>query len=368
MKWPCRSRLFPRGLIALLLITAVACSPTTPPSPAAQKTDAKPTSPPAATSAPAAKQEKPAAKEADKPAAAEAADYPRQPITLIVPWAAGGDTDVPMRVVAEFVSRELGQPIVVQNVVGASGTVGTRQARGARADGYTLLSIHEHMIINQGTGVVDYGVEDFDPIALVVTSPVYLATEASNPWNNLKDLIEDAKQRPEQITWGATFGSTSHMFGAAFTHKTDTTFRFVGYEGTAQRMTALLGKQIDLGQTPLSTTVEQMKAGKIKVLGYAWDQRDPRTPDVPTFKEQGVDLEWGESRGWVAPKGTPEPIVQKVQDAIRRAVENPELKMKIEEEQGSLLTFLPGQEYKARLAQQDQELKKVIAETGMKSS
>lgn len=296
-----------------------------------------------------------------------AGDYPRQPITLIVPWAAGGDTDVPMRVIVEYVGKELGQPVVVQNVVGGGGTVGTRQARGAKPDGYTLLSIHEHVIINQGTGLVDYGVEDFEPIALIVTSPVFLATEASNPWSNLKDLIDDAKKRPGEISWGMTFGSTSQMFAFAFMHRTGTKFKPVSYEGTAQRMTALLGKQIDLGQTPLSTTVEHLKAGKIKVLGYAWDQRDPRTAEIPTFKEQGVDLVWGESRGWVAPKGTPPEILDRVQNAIQKALQNPELKKKIEEEQGSQLTFLPRDQYREKLRKQDAELKQIIQETGMKA-
>jgi tripartite-type tricarboxylate transporter receptor subunit TctC len=295
-------------------------------------------------------------------------NWPTQPITLIVPFAAGGDTDVPMRVIAEFLGKELGQPIVVQNVVGAGGSTGTRQAKGAKPDGYTLVSIHEHAIINQHTGVVDYGPLDLEPIALLVTSPAFLATEISNPWNNLKELIDDAKKRPNEISWGMTFGSTTQMLAFLFMNKTGTKFRPVAYEGTAQRITALLGKQISLGETPLSTAAQQLQAKKIKVLGYAWPTRDPRVPDVATFKEQGIDIIFGTSRGWLAPKGTPIEIVKKIEAALQKVMSNPEVKKKIEDEQGSIIEFLPRDKYIEKLKQQDVDLKKVIQETGMKAT
>jgi tripartite-type tricarboxylate transporter receptor subunit TctC len=295
-------------------------------------------------------------------------NWPTQPITLIVPFAAGGDTDVPMRVIAEFLGKELGQPIVVQNVVGAGGSTGTRQAKGAKPDGYTLVSIHEHAIINQHTGVVDYGPLDLEPVALLVTSPGFLATEVSNPWNDLKSLVDDAKKRPNEITWGVTFGSTAQMWAFLFMSKTGTKFRPVGYEGTAQRITALLGKQIHLGESPLSTAQQQVRAGKLKMLGYAWASRDPRLPDVPTFKEQGIDVIFATSRGWAAPKGTPVEILKKLEGALQKVVSNPEVKKKIEDEQGSIIEFLPREKYIEKLKLQDVDLKKVIQETGMKAT
>lgn len=300
-------------------------------------------------------------------ASSAALNWPTQPITLIVPFAAGGDTDVPMRVVAEFLGKELGQPVVVQNVAGGSGTTGSRQARNAKPDGYTLLSIHEHVIINQRTGLVDYGPLDFEPIALLVTSPAFLAAEISEPWSDLNELVADAKKRPGQITWGLTFGSTTQMLAFIFMSKTGTQFRPVGYDGTAQRITALLGKQIDLGETPLSTGIQQIQAKKIKVLGYAWPTRDPRLPDVKTFREQGIDIVFGTSRGWVAPKGTPIEIVRKIEAALQKVMANPEVKRKIENEQGSIIEFLPRERYVEKLKQQDVDLTKVIQETGMKS-
>lgn len=296
-------------------------------------------------------------------------NWPTQPITLIVPWAAGGDTDVPMRVVAEFVSKELGQPIAVQNVAGAGGSTGTRQFKNtAKPDGYTFLSIHEHTYVNQHTGVTDYGPLDFEPIALIVTSVDFLMTEASNPWNNLKELIDDAKKRPNEITFGVTFGSTAQLFAFNLMHKSGAKFRPVGYEGTAQRVTALLGNQIQLGGTTFSTANQHVKAGKLKALGYAWTARDPRLPQIPTFKEQGMDMVHATSRGWVALKGTDPRILKKMEQAIERVTKNPEFRKKIEEEQGSLVEFLPREKYIEKLKAQDSELKAVIVATGMKST
>ncbi len=302
-------------------------------------------------------------------AAAEqpATDYPTKPITLVVPWAAGGDTDVPMRIVAQFVGKELGQPIVVQNVSGASGVTGDRQAKDARPDGYTLLSIHDHVHINHWSGMADFNWDAFEPIAFIMQSPEFMMAEASQPWNNMKDLLADAKKRPGQITAGVTFGSTAQMFVWMIMYYGKVQFKPVGYDGTAQRITALLGKQLDIGASPLSSALEQYKAKKVKLLGYAYDQRDPQAPDVATFKEQGLDFNWGTNRGWVAPKGTPMPVILKVEAAIKKVTENPDLKKKIEDQLGSKVKFMDHVQYAEYFKTTDAQLKKVIEDTGMKA-
>ena len=302
------------------------------------------------------------------PTAAPTLNWPTQPITLVVPFAAGGDTDIPMRVVAEFVGKDLGQPVVVQNVAGGSGSTGTRQVKNAKADGYTLASIHEHTIVNQRTGLVDYGPLDLDPIALMITTAGFIATEVSNPWKDAKELVADAKANPDKYTWGVTFGSTAQMWAFLFMFKTGTKFKPVGYDGTAQRVTALLGKQIHLGETPLSTLQQHVQAGKLKALGYAWTARDPRLPNVATLKEQGFDVVFGTSRGWAAPKGTPPEILKKLETSIQKVLQDPALKKKIEDEQGNIIEFLPRDKYIEKLKAQDVELTKVIADTGMKGT
>ncbi len=359
---------------SLLLITlasaacSTAASPPAATAPAPTKAAASATQQPAPTAAIQQAAPTVAPPQAAPTAAAvqPATDWPKQPITLVVPWAAGGDTDVPMRVVAEFVGKELGQPVVVQNVSGASGVTGTRQAKGAKPDGYTLLSIHDHVHINHWTGMADYDWDAFEPIAHIVSSPEFMMTESSQPWNNMKELIADAKKRPGQITAGVTFGSTAQMHVWMIMYNAGVQFKPVGYDGTAQRITALLGKQIDIGASPLSSALEQYKAKRVKLLGYADDERDARAPDVATYKEQGLNFNWGTNRGWVAPKGTPAPIIAKIEAALKKVCDNPEFKKKIEDEMGSKVRFMDHVQYAQYLTKTSAEMKKVIEETGMK--
>jgi tripartite-type tricarboxylate transporter receptor subunit TctC len=265
--------------------------------------------------------------------------------------------------------KELGQPVVVQNVAGASGSTGTRQFKNtAKPDGYTLLSIHEHLYVNQYTGVTDYGPLDFEPIANIVTSVEYLMTQANAPWADLKALVADAKARPDQITFGVTFGSTAQLFAFNLMHKTGTKFKPVGYDGTAQRVTALLGDQIKLGGVTFSVANQHIKGGKLKALGYAWTARDPKLPNVPTMIEQGANMTHATARGWVAPKGTDLRILKKVEEAMEKVSKNAEFKKKIEDEQGSSIDFLTREKYIEKLKAQDADIKKVVQETGMKAT
>ena len=344
--------------LATVLVATMACSSATP--------TAKPTAAPAgaAAAAPSAAPAAPAPTSAAA-AAQPATDWPTKPITLIVPWPAGGDTDVPMRVVADYMTKELGQPVVVKDVEGGAGTTGSRQAKDAKPDGYTLLSIHEHVFINKALGLVPYDWDAFEPVAFLISSPEFMLTEASQPWNNMKDVIADAKKRPGEITAGVTFGSTAQMHIEMLQYKAGVKFKEVGYDGTAQRVTAVLGKHLDIGASPLSSAIAQWKAKRVKVLGFASDKRDPRLPDVATYKEQGIDMTWGTDRGLVAPKGTPLPIILKIEAAMKKVSENPEFKKKIEDEMGSVVNFMPHDQYAKYLAQSDAEIQKVIKDTGM---
>ncbi|MBI3080345.1 MAG: tripartite tricarboxylate transporter substrate binding protein, partial [candidate division NC10 bacterium] len=143
-----------------------------------------------------------------------AAAYPERPVKLIVPWAAGGDTDSILRIFANSAQKHLGQAVVVTNVTGASGTVGAREARKSPADGYTVYSGHDYLHTTYWTGVSEISYKDFEPICLISATPSIVATHPKTKWSTMKELLEDAKQRPGQITFGATLGSTSHFFPA----------------------------------------------------------------------------------------------------------------------------------------------------------
>src|SRR5918994_3686101 len=136
-----------------------------------------------------------------------ASAYPDRPVKMIIPWAAGGDTDVVKRVFANHFQKHLGQPVVVSNVTGASGTVGAREAKAATPDGYTIYSVHDYIHLTYYAGISDVKYSDFEPICLVSATPSVLTASAKTPWKNWQELADDAKKRPGEITVGATLGS-----------------------------------------------------------------------------------------------------------------------------------------------------------------
>ncbi|HEU5394713.1 MAG TPA: tripartite tricarboxylate transporter substrate binding protein, partial [Candidatus Methylomirabilis sp.] len=166
-----------------------------------------------------------------------AAGYPDRPVKLIVPWAAGGDTDAILRVFANTAEKHLGQSVVVTNITGASGTVGAREAKKSPSDGYTIYSGHDYLHTTYWTGVSEISYKDFEPICLLSATPSIVATHGKAKWSSMKELLADAKKRPGEITFGATLGSTSHFFPAMIEKETGVRWKYVSYEGTAPRMT-----------------------------------------------------------------------------------------------------------------------------------
>jgi tripartite-type tricarboxylate transporter receptor subunit TctC len=274
--------------------------------------------------------------------ATEAA-YPERPVKMIVPWAAGGDTDAISRVFGNAIEKQLGQPVVAVNVGGASGTVGSREAKNGPKDGYTILSIHDSIHTTYYTGVADLSYKDFEPICLMTSTPNIVAAYGKAPWNSMKELIEDAKKRPEQITVGVSLGSTSHFFPAMIAQAAGVKWKYVSYEGTAPRMTALLGGHIMVGETNL-TQLDKVRAGQMKMLAIATDKRSPEVPEVPTLKELGIDVQYGVNRGLVAPKGTPEAVLAKLEDVCSKAAKDPAIAETMKK-QGTVVRFLGRKDY-----------------------
>jgi tripartite-type tricarboxylate transporter receptor subunit TctC len=273
------------------------------------------------------------------------AAYPERPIKMIVPWAAGGDTDAIFRVIASAMEKHLGKPVVIVNITGASGTVGARETKKSPADGYTILSIHDFIHTTYYTGVSELSYKDFDPVALLTSTPSVLAAYGKAPWNNFKELVEDAKKRPEQITMGATMGSTSHFFPAMIAQPLGIKWKYVSYEGTAPRMTALLGGHVLLGETNL-TQLDKVKAGQLKMFTIATPKRLAEVPEVPTLKELGIDIVYAVNRGIVAPKGTPEAALTKLEEACAKAAKDPAV-ADMMKKQGTLVEYLNRKEYAA---------------------
>src|SRR5918995_283131 len=243
------------------------------------------------------------------------AQYPDRPIKMIVPWAAGGDTDNIFRPFAAELQKHIGQPVVVANVGGASGTTGAREAKAAAPDGYTVYAVHDYIHLTFYAGISDVKYTDFEPICLVAATPSVLTASAKTPWKNWKELADDAKKRPGEITVGATLGSTSHIFPAMIEKAAGLKFKYVSYDGLAPRMNALLGGHINLTDSNL-TQKGKVEGGLLRFLAIASEKRDPEIPDVPTLKELGVDVSYEVVRGLLVPKGTPALFVAVLQAAI----------------------------------------------------
>ena len=298
------------------------------------------------------------------PLALAASNYPDRPIKLIVPWAAGGDTDSIYRSFAPLLQKYLGQPVVVANVKGASGTVGEREAANATPDGYTVFAPHDYIHSVYYAGLTDIRYDKaFDPICLVSSTPSIVTASAKRPWKSFKDMVADAKAHPGTITVGASLGSTSQYSMALMAKAADIKVKYVPYDGTAPRMSALLGGHIDLADSNL-TQESKVKAGQLKFLAIMSEKRNAEIPDVPTLKELGYDVEYAVNRGIMVPKGTPKDVEATLGAACRKAANDPQF-AKAMKQQGTDVRYLDAAQYAAFLAKDDAITKDLTKDLGL---
>jgi putative tricarboxylic transport membrane protein len=293
-----------------------------------------------------------------------AADYPDRAIKLIVPWAAGGDTDLIFRPFAPLLQKYLGQPIVIANVGGASGTVGEREASGAAPDGYTLFGAHDfiHSVYFGAMTDIKYDAA-FEPVCMVSSTPSVITVGAKTPWKTFKELVEDAKKRPDQIVVGASLGSTSQYSIALAGKAAGVTFKYVPYDGTAKRMNALLGGHIDVGDSNL-TQKGKVDAGLLRFLANMSEKRTTGLEDVPTLKELGYDVTYAVNRGIMVPKGTPAAVIAKLNDACAKATKEPEFKQAMLL-QGTEVYYLDPKGYADYLKKTDVQTKDISKALGL---
>jgi tripartite-type tricarboxylate transporter receptor subunit TctC len=268
-------------------------------------------------------------------AAARAENYPSRPITIIVPFAAGGPTDALARILGDRMRQSLGQPIIVEDVTGAGGTIGVGRAVHAAPDGYTLSIGHlgTH-VINGAIYPLNFDlVKDLEPVALIASNPMMIVSKNGIPAKNLKELIPWIKAQDGKTTAGtAGVGSGAHFSGVYFGQLIDAKLQFVPYRGTGPALLDLVAGQIDLIVDQASNSLAQVKAGKIRAYAVTSDKRLAAAPDIPTVDESGlpgfhVEL-W--SGVWV-PKGTPKDVVAKLNAAIVEALADPAVRKRMEE-------------------------------------
>jgi tripartite-type tricarboxylate transporter receptor subunit TctC len=258
---------------------------------------------------------------------AHAQTYPSKPITMIVPFAAGGPTDALARVLAERMGRSLGQTVVVEDVTGAGGTIGVTRAVRAAPDGYTLSIGH------LGTHVINGAIyplpfdllKDLDPVAELASNPMMIVSKNDVPAKNLRELITWLRANDGKVTAGtAGVGSGSHFSGVYLEQLVGVNLRFVPYRGTGPALLDLVGGQIDLIVDQASNSLPQVRAGKIRAYAVTADKRLPAAEDIPTVDEAGmpgfyISL-W--SGLWV-PKGTPKEIIAKLNAAVVETLADP---------------------------------------------
>jgi tripartite-type tricarboxylate transporter receptor subunit TctC len=260
------------------------------------------------------------------------ATYPSKPITMIVPFPPGGLADIVARPVAEAMSRDLGQPVVIENKGGAGGGIGMGQAAKAPPDGYTvLLALSSFSVLPEADTLLGrapmYSFSALRPIARITADPTVLAVRAEAPWKTVKDFVEDAKKRPGAINYGSSGNyGTMHVPMEILAQNAGIKLTHVPFTGAAPAVVALLGGQIDAVSSGPATVLQYVKAGKLRVLAHWGNNKLDAMPDVPSLKDAGYNAEYAQWSGLFIPAGTPEPIAQRLRAAARVAANDAKVK------------------------------------------
>jgi tripartite-type tricarboxylate transporter receptor subunit TctC len=265
-------------------------------------------------------------------AAASQDAYPTHPITMVVAFPPGGVAELTGRPTAIAMEKVLKQRVIIENKPGAAGAVGNAFVANAKPDGYTLLmALSSISVIPEAERLQGhkppYELSQFAPIALVSADPVVLVVRSEAPWKTVQEFIADAKKRPNKITYSSSgiYGAL-HMPFVMLEHATGTSLWHVPYNGGGPAVQALLGSQVDVTVGGPSVMIAQVKGGRLRPLANFGDKRLASMPDVPTLRESGIDAEYFIWCGLMAPAGTPPAIVQKLRDAVRQGVEDPDFK------------------------------------------
>ena len=266
---------------------------------------------------------------------AVAQDYPKQPISLIIPFAAGGPTDTLGRLLAQSMTETFKQTVVVENRAGAAGTLAANHVAKSKPDGYTIFLHH----IGHATSATLYRklpydtIGDFEPIGQVADVPMTLVAKKDFAAKDLKELVDLVKKNKDKVSLGnAGIGAASHLCGMLFMTAIQTELTTVPYRGTGPAMNDLVGGQIDLMCDQTTNTTQQIAAGSIKVYGVTTKQRVKALPNVPTMDEAGMPgFEVAIWHGLYAPKGTPKPVIDQLAKALQVAVQDAKIKERLAE-------------------------------------
>lgn len=268
--------------------------------------------------------------------AAHAQAWPSKPVSLVVPFPAGGTTDVLARALAERLSPAIGQPVIVENKPGAGATIGADYVAKAKADGHTLLigAVH-HTIASSVYKKLPYDFQKgFEPVTVIAMVPNVLVVNARTPAKNVNELVALIKAKPAEASYGSNGnGTAQHLIGTQFQQQTGTRLQHIPYKGSGPLATDLLGGQILMSFDTITPVLPHIKAGKLRPLAVTTAKRSPALPDVPTVEEAGGPAFKGfEASSWfglLAPAGTPPDIINRIQQEAAKSLNTPAIKEKL---------------------------------------
>jgi tripartite-type tricarboxylate transporter receptor subunit TctC len=297
------------------------------------------------------------------PAAAQ--DYPTRPITLIVPYPAGGGVDVMGRLIGAKLSIALGQQVVIENRGGAGGMIGTRDAARAAPDGYTIVMLLTGISLGANTG---YDVnKDFAPIGLVASTPIIVDSSPALPAKSLADVVALAKKEPGKLSAGTPPAPTLNYFAARlFNLLAGTEITVVSYKGTGPLTNDLLGNHVPLGFNTIPASISNIAAGQLRGLAVAANKRSAAVPDVPTAAESGLPgFEVVQYYGLAAPAGTPRPIVERLNKELRAILATDAMKKRLVDDGADPTPSTP-EDYAANIAREEGKWAALVQKLGLK--
>ncbi|ART47715.1 Bug family tripartite tricarboxylate transporter substrate binding protein [Acidovorax carolinensis] len=294
---------------------------------------------------------------------AQAQAWPAKPLRIVVPFPAGGTSDVLARLVGLKLSESLGQPVVVDNKPGSSGNLGADMVAKAAPDGHTLLLTDVgNLSISPSLYKLPFNLgADFSPVAMVAYSPHLLVTSNQVPANTTQELIEWVKSQKGKANFAAAagMGSATHLAGVLFAQRAGLDWGYVPYKGGAQAMTDLIGGQVDLTFNGMVATYPHVKSGKIKLIAVSSAKRNPTLEEVPTVGETLPGFMTGSWQGLLAPAGTPQPVVDKLNGEVKRIMALPDIKARLQTLGAEPYEMSPPQ-FKEWLASEVKSMAKVV--------
>jgi tripartite-type tricarboxylate transporter receptor subunit TctC len=292
----------------------------------------------------------------------QAAEFPEKEVQIIVPYSAGGATDLIFRALGAATEKYLGKAVVIVNKPGGGGAVGFTEGMKAAPDGYMLTAAITPLTILPHQVTTAFTYRDFEPILNVVSDPSMFLVREDAPWKSLNEFLDYAKKNPDMVTVGNSgAGGGVHLVALAFEKAAGVKFNHIPFAGGGPSVTALLGGHVNAVSVSPPEGVTHVQAGKLRIIALFADKRLEMFPDVPTVKEQGIDFVMGMWRGLVAPKGTPPAAIKKLHDAFKRGMDNPAFKQNAKDMSVNLF-YLGSEDFGNLMVSDDEFFGKLVQE------